>query len=72
MGLLYGIGLYAWYKMLKFLDVYLTTIIITPQIIVTSLFGVIILGEIFTIYHIIGIILIMGSIVIINQQAKNK
>ena len=72
MGLIYGINLFCWYKMLKFLDVYFTTIIITPQIIVTSIFGVILLGELFTIYHVIGIILIIGSIIVISQQAKSK
>lgn len=72
MGLIYGINLYSWYKMLKYLDVYLTTIIITPQIIVTSLFGVMLLGEPFTEFHVIGIILIIGSIIVINHQAKSK
>ncbi len=72
MGLIYGTNLYCWYKMLKYFDVYLTTIIITPQIIITSLFGVILLGEPFTIYHLIGIIMIIGSIIVINQQVKSK
>ncbi|NVM52145.1 MAG: DMT family transporter [Candidatus Helarchaeota archaeon] len=72
MGLIYGINLYCWYKMLKYLDVYLTTIIITPQIIVTVLFGVIFLGELFTMYHLIGIMLIIGSIIVIEHQAKLK
>lgn len=73
MGLIYGTNLYCWYKMLKFLDVYFTTIIITPQIIVTALFGVLFLGDSFSpLYHTAGIILIIGSIIVINQQVKSK
>ena len=74
MGLIYGINLYCWYKMLKFLDVYFTTIIITPQIIVTVIFAIIFdPNETFSpIFHTLGIVLIIGSIIIINQQAKRK
>ncbi|MFX1296706.1 MAG: DMT family transporter [Promethearchaeota archaeon] len=72
MGLIYGTNLFCWYKILKYFDIYLTSILITPQIIVTSLFGTIFLGEPFTIYHLIGIILIIGSIIVIGYQSKPK
>ena len=68
MGIIYGTNLYFWYKLLGCIDVSIATILITPQLVVTAFFGSIYLGEAFTIYHLLGLIIMMVSIVIINYK----
>lgn len=72
MAFVYGANLFCWYQILKYLDVSIGTIIITPQIIVTAFFGTIFLGEAFTIFHLLGLIIIIGSIIVISYQSKSK
>jgi len=73
MGAVYGIGLFCWYKTLSYLDVSKATIIFSPTPIVTALFSVFILNESFTIFHLIGtIIVILSIIIIVNQQKTIK
>lgn len=72
MGLVYGIGLFCWYKTLSYLDVSKATIIFSPTPIVTALFSVFLLNENFTIFHLIGTIIVILSIVIIVNQQKVK
>jgi drug/metabolite transporter (DMT)-like permease len=70
MGLVYGSNLFCWYQIMKYLDISIGTIIITPQLIVTALFGSIFLGEAFTIFHLIGLIIIIASILVISYGAR--
>lgn len=70
MGTVYGAGLYCWYKTLSYLDVSKATILFSPTPIITAIFATLFLGEIFTIFHLIGFVIIIISIVIIVKQKK--
>jgi drug/metabolite transporter (DMT)-like permease len=70
MGVVYGSGLFCWYKTLSYLDVSKATIVISPTPIVTSIFASFILGEFFTIFHLIGTLLVIISIVMIVRQKQ--
>ncbi|MFX0073307.1 MAG: EamA family transporter, partial [Candidatus Hermodarchaeota archaeon] len=73
MGTIYGIGLYLWYKCLENINVSKATVIISGNLIFTAIFATILLGEIFTIFHLIGTILVIISIIIIvNPWEKDK
>lgn len=70
MGVVYGSGLFCWYKTLSYLEVSKATIIISPTPIITSIFASFILGELFTIFHLIGTLLVIISIVMIVRQKE--
>ncbi|MHA1751055.1 MAG: DMT family transporter [Candidatus Helarchaeota archaeon] len=71
-GILYGLNVFSWYQIIKYLDISIGTILITPQIIITAFFASILLGEIFTIYHLIGLIIIITCIIFINWDSKKN
>ncbi|MFX1388315.1 MAG: DMT family transporter [Promethearchaeota archaeon] len=71
MGTVYGAGLVCWYLTLSFLDVSKATIVFAPTPITSAIFATIILGEIFSIAHLVGTILIIISIIIIINQKRN-
>ena len=71
MGTVYGLGLFCWYKTLSYLDVSNATIILSPTPIVTAMFATFFLGELFTIFHLIGSILVMFSIIMIIKQKRD-
>ncbi|MFX0030832.1 MAG: EamA family transporter, partial [Candidatus Hermodarchaeota archaeon] len=68
MGAVYGSGLLCWYLTLSYLDVSKATTILAPTPISSAIFATIILGEMFSIAHLVGTILIVISIVIIVNQ----
>jgi drug/metabolite transporter (DMT)-like permease len=70
MGVVYGSGLFCWYKTLSYLDVSKATIVISPTPIITSVFASFLLGEVFTLFHLIGTFLVIISIIIIVNQKK--
>ena len=72
MGAVYGFGLYCWYKTLTYLDVSIATIIFSLTPIVTALFATFLLNEIFTIFHLIGTVIIVFSIIFIMKGKKSK
>ncbi|MFX1445394.1 MAG: EamA family transporter, partial [Promethearchaeota archaeon] len=72
MGTIYGIGLYMWYKTLENINVSKATIITSGNLIFTALFATIFLNEIFTIFHLIGTVLIIISIFLIVNPMKNE
>ncbi len=72
MGVVYGIGLFFWYKALSYLDASIATIIVSPTPIVTALFSVFLLGEVFTIFHLVGSIIVIFSIIMIVRNPKKK
>lgn len=72
MGAIYGLGLFCWYKTLSYLDVSKATIILSPTPIVTAIFATIFLREVFTVFHLIGTIIVIFSIVIIVRQKEKK
>ena len=71
MGLDYGISLFLWYKTLTYIQIGKAAIIISLTPIVSSFFSFLFLGELFTIYHLIGNIIIILSICMIMKE-KNK
>ena len=71
MGIAYSFDLFCWYKALSYIDVSTASIIIAPSSIITAVFVTIILGEIFTVFHLIGAIVIILSI-IINVRIKKE
>ena len=72
MGLVYGSGLYCWYKTLSYLDVNKASILVSPTPIITAIFATLLLGEVFTIYHLIGTSIIIFSILMIVREANKK
>ncbi|MFX1266431.1 MAG: DMT family transporter [Promethearchaeota archaeon] len=71
MGAVYSLGLFCWYKTLSYLDVSKATILLSPTPIVTAIFATFLLDEIFTIFHIIGTIIIIISIILIMRLKSN-
>jgi drug/metabolite transporter (DMT)-like permease len=68
MGLLYGFDVLFWYKCLNHIEVSKASVIVSPMPILTALFAFLILGESFTIFHLIGTIIIIFSIMIIVRK----
>ncbi len=71
MGAVYSLGLFCWYKTLSYLDVSKATILLSPTPIVTAIFATFILDVDFTIFHIIGTIIIIISIILIMRLKRN-
>jgi drug/metabolite transporter (DMT)-like permease len=71
MGVVYGAGLYCWYMTLSYLDVSKATIIFSLTPIVTAIFATLLLGTLFSIFHLIGSIIVIISIIIIVKQKKD-
>ncbi|MFX1567650.1 MAG: DMT family transporter [Promethearchaeota archaeon] len=71
MGSVYGAGLVCWYLTLSYLSVSKATTIFSPTPITSAIFATLILGENFTIAHLIGTLLIIVSIIIIVNQKDN-
>jgi len=71
MGLDYGFSLFLWYKTLSYIQIGKAGIINSLTPIVSSFFGIILLGDVFTIFHLIGTALIILSIFMIIR-AKRK
>lgn len=72
MGAVYGTGLICWYKTLSYLDVSKASIVFAPTPVTSAIFATIILGELFTIAHLFGTILVIVSIIIIVRQKRSQ
>ncbi len=72
MGLDYGFSLYFWYKTLTFIQIGTATVVNSLTPFSAAFFSFILLGHVFTIYHLIGIIIIIISIIIIVRERENK
>jgi len=72
MGLVYCSGLWAWYKTLSYLDISKASMLVSPTPITTALYATLLLKEEFTIYHLIGTIIVIFSIIVIMSQKKEK
>ena len=76
MGATYGTGLYFWYKCMQYIDVNKASILVSPTPIATAIYATFLLGETFTIYHLLGTIIVILSIVMIvlpmNKKNDNK
>ncbi len=70
MGLDYGFSLFFWYKTLTYIKIGTATIINSLTPFTAALFSFIILGDLFTIYHLIGTVIIIFSIIMIVREEK--
>jgi len=70
MGSVYGSGLVCWYLTLSYLDVSKATTLFSPTPIASAVFASFILGEVFSIAHLVGTILIIISIIAIMNEKK--
>lgn len=68
MSLNYSVDLWCWYLSLRYLDVSKASIIIAPTPIVTAILSTIIFGELFSLYHLFGMLIIISSIIIIMWE----
>ena len=69
MGIVYGFDLFCWYKVLYYLGTSKASIVASPTPIATAFFALF-LGDFFTIYHAIGMGIIILSIFFIIQEKK--
>ncbi|MFX1452764.1 MAG: DMT family transporter [Promethearchaeota archaeon] len=67
-GALYGFDVLFWYKSLSKIEMSKVTVIVSPMPILVAFFAFIILGELFTIFHLIGTIIIIFSISMIVRK----
>jgi len=72
MGLDYSVSLYLWYKTLSYIQIGKAGVINSVTPIITALFAWIILGDVFTIFHLVGMIIIIISIYMIVREKKLK
>ncbi len=71
MGLDYGFSLFFWYKTLNYIKIGTATIINSLTPFATGFFSFIILGDPFTIFHFIGTVIIIFSIImIVREESK--
>lgn len=70
MGLDYGFSLFLWYKTLSYIQIGKAGIINSITPIITSFFGVLLLGDDFTFYHLIGTAIIIISIIMIFRRKR--
>ena len=72
MGIVYSSGLWAWYKTLSYLDVMKSSILVASTPITTAFYATLLLGENFTIFHALGTIIIIFSILGIMYRKEKK
>ena len=72
MGTCYGVGLFMWYKTLSLIDASKATILYSPTPIVTAIFSVFLLNELFNEYQLIGTIIVIISIIMIVKPKSKK
>lgn len=68
MGFAYGFDIFFWYKAIKYTEISTTSIVTSPAPLLTVLLAVIILGDIFTVFHLIGALIIIISIIFIVKK----
>ena len=70
MGFVYGCGLFCWYKTLTYLDISKASVLVSPTPVITAIFATMLLGENFTVYHLIGTCIVMFSIYMIVRDMR--
>ena len=71
-GVLYGFDVLFWYKCLDQIEMSKASVIVSPMPILVAFFAFIILGESFTIFHLIGTVIIIFSIKMIVRKGNNN
>ena len=69
-GFFYAFDVLYWYRAIQKIDISKASIIVSPMPILVALFAYLILGEIFTIYHLIGTLIVICSIIIIVRKKE--
>ena len=69
-GVLYGFDVLFWYKSLENIEMSKASVIVSPMPILVAFFAFIILGESFTIFHLIGTLIIIFSITMIVRKKE--
>ena len=72
MGISYGTALFCWYKLLTYLGTSKSSVMASGDVIITIIFATILLGEFLTIYHIIGTIIVIISVIMIVKTRRGK
>ena len=72
MGFDYGFSLFFWYKTLTYIQIGTATIINSLTPFTTVLFSFIILGDVITIFHLIGTFIMIFSIIMIVREKEIK
>ncbi|MFX1277686.1 MAG: DMT family transporter [Promethearchaeota archaeon] len=72
MGIVYAIDLYCYYLSLSYVKITKVSILMGPSVIITAIFATIFLSEIFTIYHLIGSIIVLMSIIVIIKLKEKE
>ncbi len=70
-GVVQGLGLFCWYKTISYMEISKATILVAPTPIITALFAFFILGDAFTLFHLIGTIIVIFSIIMIVRERKS-
>ena len=70
MGIDYGLSLYVWYKTLTYIEIGKASIIGSFTPITSAFFSFVILGDTFTIFHLIGTVIVIFSILMIVKKKK--
>ena len=70
MAIDYGASLYLWYKALTYIQIGKASIIISLTPIVSAFFSFVIFGKMFTLFHLIGTIIVIFSIFMIVRGKK--
>ncbi|TFG09419.1 MAG: DMT family transporter [Promethearchaeota archaeon] len=70
MGVDYGFSLFFWYKTLSYIEIGKAGIINSLTPIISAFFAFIFLGEIFNVYHLLGMIIIIISIIMIVRERE--
>lgn len=68
MGIGYGIDLCCFYISLSYINITKVSVIMAPSLLITLFCAMIFLSEIFTIFHLIGSIIVLISIIIIIKE----
>ncbi len=69
-GFFYAFDVLYWYRAIQKIDVSKATIIVSPMPILVAFLAYLILGEIFTIYHLIGTLIVICSIIVIVRKKE--
>ncbi len=72
MGVTYGLSLFCWYKLLSYLGTSKATAMTSGTTIITIIFATILLSEVFTVFHVIGTILVIISVIMIVKPRKEN
>lgn len=70
MGVAYGAGLYCWYNVLQLLGTSKSVALFSGSTLITAFFAILMLSEIFTIFHLIGMLLVIFSVVMIVKEGN--